>query len=258
MGLTVNHSGLNKYTTATDPNLIKIAEVLAKMVKPAMSKDEPCKLAAATTTLTRPWEAAAALVNKVDKAFDNMIKHLQARTVNPRETDTLIIQKYRLQSWAYAVGLISLLGARQPLHEQLDGTVCSAVREILEHIADTLDIDRQYRDSQELVSKPRALVSVAQESFDQLRSLFPEGDRAVMNHAFLNKCLEQDNDEIDLSDEVSTRSYASLEVTSAMKRIMILELSYQIHREIQMAQRSSASLQWYSRRMEAISRLLEH
>jgi hypothetical protein len=43
-----------------------------------------------------------------------------------------------------------------------------------------------------------------------------------MNHAFLSKCLEQDNDEIDLSDEASTRPYASLEVTSAMKRIMVL------------------------------------
>ena len=38
--LDTNHSGLNKYASENDPNMIKIAEVLGKMIRSAKSKVE--------------------------------------------------------------------------------------------------------------------------------------------------------------------------------------------------------------------------
>lgn len=38
--LDTNHSGLNKYASENDPNMIKIAEVLADMVRSATLKVE--------------------------------------------------------------------------------------------------------------------------------------------------------------------------------------------------------------------------
>jgi hypothetical protein len=40
LGLMVDHSGLNKYTSGDDPNMIKIADVAAEMVRSASSGNE--------------------------------------------------------------------------------------------------------------------------------------------------------------------------------------------------------------------------
>jgi hypothetical protein len=53
----------------------------------------------------------------IDEAFDKFIKESQVNTEDDRHTVSVVVQKYRFQSWAYAVGLMSLLGARKPLHD---------------------------------------------------------------------------------------------------------------------------------------------
>lgn len=42
-GLTVDHSGLNKYTSEQDPNFIKVAGVVAGMIESSRSKSAQAK-----------------------------------------------------------------------------------------------------------------------------------------------------------------------------------------------------------------------
>ncbi|KFY69602.1 hypothetical protein V496_00117 [Pseudogymnoascus sp. VKM F-4515 (FW-2607)] len=227
VGLTVNHSGLNKYTSDQDPNLIMIAKVVAGMVHSSRSKIEHAANLpkAATPVARRPWEIAASLVCDIEHAFDTVIKTFQARKKEQRDTETLLVQKYRFQSWAYAIGLITMLGARQPLHERLGGAVCNDVCSLLEQILQALDMEKRPQSAEEPVFSVRTASATLQKLFQQLAALFPEKDRGIMRHAFISRVLAPDNDEAtfeSLAENPVSQSFPDLEAIAAMKRIMIL------------------------------------
>ncbi|KAK4982355.1 hypothetical protein LTR50_007760 [Elasticomyces elasticus] len=226
-GLAVDHSGLNKYISNEDPNLVKIGDVVARMVRSAQTRfqnsgDVP---QGASRKPSRHWELAASFAYNIERKFNATIKTLQARIAEQRYAETLLIQKYRFQSWAYAVGLITLLGARKPLHERLDGHVSENVCKLLDQVSWALDQVHCAKSTEGLTDDLQTMIASLQGLFQQLAALFPEKDGAILGHIFVSRVLQPDNDETTFESLVQNpilQSLPDVEAIAAMKRICLL------------------------------------
>jgi hypothetical protein len=150
---------------------------------------------------------------------------MQARRKDQRGTEALLVQKYRFQSWAYVVGLMTMLGARQPLHERLDGAACNDVCRLLEQILQVLDMQKPSVTTEDPVLSVRSRSATLQGLFQHLAALFPARDRDIMRRAFISRVLAPDSDEatfVSLAEDPLAQSFPDLEAIAAMKRIKIL------------------------------------
>lgn len=179
----------------------------------------------ATPSSPKQWEAAVKLVHEIDGAFDEVIWAFRAQQKLKHETEALVIQKYRFQSWSYVIGLGTMLGARQPLHGFFSGAITDLVCGLLKQVLMALKSEKGLPSSKESASSARTKNATLQEIFQQLTALFPDNSRVIMKDAFISRVLEPDDGEAtfeSLTDNAASQEFPDLEVIAAMKRIKLL------------------------------------
>jgi hypothetical protein len=230
---------LNKFATEDDPNLVKIVHVLSDMVQSSFSKTLPKGQLAPQR---QPWQLASDQVDRIDNSFEALIKINQTRKSENGDTELLILQKYRFESWAYAVGLITILGTRQPLHEHLDGFECKELCGLLHQMLQVLEAWQPVAAS---IRKKKL-----RELFDKLLRMFPETDRGVMRQAFISRVLDE-SEQFDAPEGFSDHD---LDAIAAMKRIKILSEESEATRSVDARLAIQAGeIQFDSKRLSARS-----
>lgn len=235
-GLTVNHSGLNKYMTSDDPNMIKIGKVIEDMVKKITSSGEEFTAVRNDLTIKLPWEMAAHMVSEIDIILERKIhKFQQSQPSEHRETENLVILRHRLQAWAYTTGLISISNTRLPLHPRLhrmviSGTVCGLLMELYRMIEEDLKVEAAGSSSINIT-----LVTESLEKVVQLVSLFSDEDKAITENTFITRLLDLENSDIapeslHFTEEIDSQIYPDLQLCAAMKRVKLLSEQSQARR----------------------------
>ncbi|KAH6668855.1 hypothetical protein B0J14DRAFT_151694 [Halenospora varia] len=234
-GLAANHNELKRFRNENDPNMIKIIRQLVAMVASSKSKrssttDAPEGTANETKL---PWEQAASLVLEITSTFDDILKDMQTLDEYQSQYREMIAEKYRFQSWAYVVGLVTVLAARQPLHAILHESGIESVCEVLKQITHELI---QIKDSQHEGGRSvRSLIIKLQSLSGQLIALIPEQDRGILTHTFNVTILEPDQgltaSAYIADNDAIWESAPDLGALAAMKRIKLLSETSESQRE---------------------------
>ncbi|KAH8671939.1 hypothetical protein BGZ60DRAFT_349654, partial [Tricladium varicosporioides] len=234
-GLAANHNELKRFRDENDPNMVKIIRQLTAMVVSSKSKRQLTMDVPEGISETKlPWEKAAHLVLEITSTFDDVLRGMQTLGEYQSQYQEIIAEKYRFQSWAYVVGLVTILAtARQPLHEILHESGIESICDVLKQI--THELIQLKGHWHECGQSLRSLIIKLQSLSGRLIALIPEQDREVLTHTFNVTILEPDqgpNTSTYLADnDAIWVSAPDLGALAAMKRIKLLSETSESQRE---------------------------
>jgi hypothetical protein len=173
-----------------------------------------------TMSSTKPWELAADLTQWVVEKFTDIIQVLGIWK-EEEMVETFLLQNYRFQSWAYSVGLSTLLGTRRPLHDRLNTDVANDVCNLLKRMQSTmLSINQASRESSMQILP--SVMQILQDIFLRLSAHFPDKDGAILKHIIAHRIIQPEDSFRELGQSPCLRSLPDVETMAAMKRISLL------------------------------------
>jgi len=161
-------------------------------------------------------------VGDLDQTFDQSVQLLQTRTHCDVAAQSLLILRYRFQSWAFQLGLLPISGTRRALNEALDTL---ATERINQRLRETIrlfktEITAEGDLGDQVVLGPSFLAKIGK-SLGLLSNILPDGHGLPASYMTASLAFQPSTD-LDSIDTATSHISPAIHGIVAMKRISLL------------------------------------
>jgi hypothetical protein len=134
---------------------------------------------------------------------------------------SFLLQDYQFQSWAYLVGLNTILNMRRPLHNRLNTDVAKDVCTLLREILSTMK-SIEPNSPRPSTKSLHSMIQTLQDLFLRLAVLFPADYGPILKHIVACRIIQPEDSFRELGASPALQTIPDVETMAAMKRINLL------------------------------------